>query len=176
MENRGALSLPDRRQIIATYQSLSHCFGPFIPPKPKYLFLGTFPSVKSREQQFYYGHPQNHFWRLLADIFHVEVPQGLDEKKNFLEQHHVAIYDVIESCDIIGSSDSSIKNIVPTDIETLVERHGIEKIILNGRLAEKIFRQYHPGLQAQYVPSSSPANASIRYDEKLTRWREAVLE
>lgn len=159
---------------MSRHQSLSHGFGPFIPSKPKMLFLGTFPSVKSREQQFYYGHPQNHFWRLLADIFGDKAPIELDDKKAFLERHGVAIYDVIESCDIVGSSDSSIKNVVPTDLESLVKKYGIGKIIVNGRLAEKIFNQYHPSLTAHYVPSSSPANAAIPYEKKLEQWREVV--
>lgn len=157
------------------YQTLEHGFGPFIPPRPKYLFLGTFPSVKSREQQFYYGHPQNLFWRLLADVFQDEVPQTLADKKQFLTKHGVAIYDVIESCDIIGSSDASIRNVVPTDIKQLVELHQIEKIIVNGRKAQQVFIQYQPDLTASYVPSSSPANAAISYAKKLAAWRSVIL-
>lgn len=157
------------------HQQLGHGFGPFIPRRPKYLFLGTFPSVKSREQEFYYGHPQNNFWKLLSDIFEDDVPESLAEKKAFLDRHDIAVYDVIESCEIIGSSDSSIRNIVPTDIEALVREHDIETIIVNGRLAEKIFKQYHPKLTATYVPSSSPANAAMSYDKKLAAWRKAVL-
>lgn len=160
---------------LSNYQTLSHGFGPFIPTKAKYLFLGTFPSVKSREQEFYYGHPQNNFWRLLADIFHDEVPVTLSDKKAFLEHNQVAVYDVIESCDIIGSSDASIKNIVPTDIESIVTEHSIERIFVNGRLAEKIFQQYHPELKATYLPSSSPANAAMSYEKKLAQWRGAII-
>lgn len=159
---------------MAKFQRLNHGFGPFIPSNPKYLFLGTFPSVKSREQQFYYGHPQNHFWRLLADIFESDVPSTLDEKKAFLEKHSIAVYDVIESCDIVGSSDSSIKNVVPTNIEEIVKEHGIDKIIVNGRLAEKLFRKHHPNLTAYYVPSSSPANAAISFEKKLEQWKDVI--
>lgn len=160
---------------MTDHEKLDHGFGPFIPEHPKYLFLGTFPSVKSREQQFYYGHPQNIFWRLLADIFQDDRPESLTQKKAFLAKHGVAVYDVIESCEIIGSSDSSIRNIVPTDIESLVQAHGIKRIIVNGRLAEKIFHQYHPKLKAYYVLSSSPANAAMTYDTKLKQWTKAVL-
>lgn len=160
---------------MQTHQVQIHTFGPFIPAAARYLFLGTFPSVKSREQQFYYGHPQNQFWRLLADIFGSECPETLQQKQAFLTQHHIGVYDVIAQCEIIGSSDASIRNIVPSDIARIVQRYPIEKILLNGRKAEQIFTKYHPGLSGVYIPSSSPANASMSYAEKLAAWSAAIL-
>lgn len=159
---------------MAKYQQLEHVFGPFIPPRPKLLVLGTFPSVKSRQQQFYYGHPRNQFWRLLADVFLDQVPESLEQKKAFLSRHGVALYDVIESCEIMGSSDASIRNIVPTDIRKIVAEHGIEQIFVNGRKAEQVFYQYQPDLEAIYLPSSSPANAAISYDQKLADWQKKI--
>lgn len=161
---------------MADYQKFTHGFGPFLPKSPKYLFLGTFPSVKSREQAFFYGHPQNKFWRLLADVFEDVVPKRLDEKKAFLSRHNIAVYDVIYSCEIVGSSDQSIRNVVPTDIGSLVRAYKIKKIFLNGRKAQQIFEQYHSDLDGQYLPSSSPANAAMSYKQKLEFWREAILD
>lgn len=100
-----------------TYTHVSHDFEPVFDENSKVLILGTFPSVKSRENQFYYGHPQNRFWKVIAGLTESEVPQTIEEKKKLLLEHGIAIWDVIESCDIIGSSDSSIKNVVPADIE-----------------------------------------------------------
>lgn len=160
---------------MSTHEKQHHPFGPFIPRGARYLILGTFPSVKSREQDFYYGHPQNKFWKLLADVYCDECPSSLEEKKAFLERHAIALYDVIESCEIIGSSDASIRNIIPTNIECLIRGHGIETIILNGRLAETIFKRFSPSLQGHYVPSSSPAYASMSYERKLMEWKKVIL-
>ena len=101
---------------MGEYSHISHTFLPVYDENSELLILGSFPSVKSREQGFYYGHPQNRFWKVLAAVCHCEVPQTIEEKKSMLLNYHIAIWDVIDSCDIIGSSDSSIKNVVPADI------------------------------------------------------------
>ena len=125
-----------------TYTHVSHDFEPVFDENSKVLILGTFPSVKSRENQFYYGHPQNRFWKVIAGLTESEVPQTIEEKKKLLLEHGIAIWDVIESCDIIGSSDSSIKNVVPADIERVVANSKIQNIYANGGTAKKLYEKY----------------------------------
>ena len=102
------------------YTHVKHTFLPVYNEESRILILGSFPSVKSRENQFYYGHPQNRFWKVIAEIFNEPVPQTIDEKKDLLLRHRIAVWDVINSCDIVGSSDSSIKNVVPNDMNGLL--------------------------------------------------------
>ena len=137
-----------------------HTFEPIYNSKSRILILGTFPSVKSRENQFYYGHPQNRFWKVLVAIFESNTLNTIEEKKAFLLQHKIAIWDVIASCDITGSSDSSIKNVVPTDLSVILDHANIEEIYANGATAAKLFRRYQePIVQREIVclPSTSPA-------------------
>ena len=114
------------------YEHLTHTFEPVFNKESQVLILGSFPSVKSRENNFYYGHPQNRFWKVLARIFEAEEPKTIDEKKSFLLEHHIAVWDVIESCTIIGSSDSSIKDVVVNDISKVLENSVIDTIYVNG--------------------------------------------
>ena len=125
-----------------TNTHVSHDFEPVFDENSKVLILGTFPSVKSRENRFYYGHPQNRFWKVIAGLTESEVPQTIEEKKKLLLEHGIAIWDVIESCDIIGSSDSSIKNVVPADIERVVANSKIQNIYANGGTAKKLYEKY----------------------------------
>ena len=118
--------------MMKEYEHLTHTFEPVFNRESKILILGSFPSVKSRENNFYYGHPQNRFWKVLAQIFEVEVPQTIDEKRTFLLEHHIAVWDVIESCTIIGSSDSSIKDVVVNDFLKVLKNSEIETIYVNG--------------------------------------------
>ena len=146
-----------------TYTHVSHDFEPVFDENSKVLILGTFPSVKSRENRFYYGHPQNRFWKVIAGLTESEVPQTIEEKKKLLLEHGIAIWDVIESCDIIGSSDSSIKNVVPADIERVVANSKIQIIYANGGTAKKLYEKYtqkKTGLESIGLPSTSPANAA----------------
>lgn len=158
-----------------TYTHVSHDFEPVFDENSKVLILGTFPSVKSRENQFYYGHPQNRFWKVIAGLTESEVPQTIEEKKKLLLEHGIAIWDVIESCDIIGSSDSSIKNVVPADIERVVANSKIQNIYANGGTAKKLYEKYSQkktGLEIIGLPSTSPANAAYSLERLLECWQE----
>lgn len=108
---------------MAKADSVTHTFEPIFNNESKVLILGTFPSVKSREQQFYYGHPQNRFWKLLALLMEDEIPDTIPKKKDFLLRHRIAVWDVIHSCTIEGSSDSSIRDVVPNDISMIIEKN-----------------------------------------------------
>jgi len=158
-----------------TYTHVSHDFEPVFDENSKVLILGTFPSVKSRENQFYYGHPQNRFWKVIAGLTESEVPQTIEEKKKLLLEHGIAIWDVIESCDIIGSSDSSIKNVVPADIESVVANSKIQNIYANGGTAKKLYEKYSQkktGREIIGLPSTSPANAAYSLERLLECWQE----
>lgn len=160
------------------YNHIIHSFPPFCGENPKLLILGSFPSVKSREEGFYYGHPQNRFWKILAAVYGEELPADTAQKKSLLERHGIALYDVIYSCDIIGSGDSSIKNVVPANINEIVGRSDISRIILNGKTAEKFFRRYQDASLldiAVTMPSTSPANAAFSLQRLIDVWGEALL-
>ena len=158
-----------------TYTHVSHDFEPVFDENSKVLILGTFPSVKSRENQFYYGHPQNRFWKVIAGLTESKVPQTIEEKKKLLLEHGIAIWDVIESCDIIGSSESSIKNVVPADIERVVANSKIQNIYANGGTAKKLYEKYSQkktGREIIGLPSTSPANAAYSLERLLECWQE----
>lgn len=154
-----------------------HEFGPFYRSDSEILILGSFPSVKSREQAFYYAHPQNRFWRVLAGSFGDSVPESLPEKQALLMRRRIALWDVIESCEIRGSSDSSIKNAVPTDVSRLLAETSVKRIILNGKTAERLFWKFHSELSVPTVslPSTSPANASFTLERLIKEWRPKLL-
>lgn len=159
---------------MGEYERISHGFAPVFDENSRILILGTLPSGKSREMGFYYGHPQNRFWKVLAGLFDEAVPQTVEEKKAMLLRNGVAIWDVIESCDIIGASDSSIKNVVPSDVAGLLRRTGIQKVFANGALAKKLYDKYTcraAGVEAVQLPSTSPANARFRLEDLLESWR-----
>lgn len=151
-----------------------HIFEPIYNHESKILILGTFPSVKSRENQFYYGHPQNRFWKVLAAIYESNPLNTIEEKKAFLLEHRIAIWDVIASCDITGSSDSSIKNVVTTDLRVILEHAHIERIYANGATAAKLFHKYQePVVQREIIclPSTSPANAGYSLERLIEKWQ-----
>lgn len=154
-----------------------HPIPPFYDENSNILILGSFPSVKSREQMFFYGHPQNRFWKVTASVFDSDVPQTVPEKKDFLKKHHVALWDVIGSCDIEGSSDSSIENVVANDISVILKAAKIRGIFVNGKTAEKYYKKYiEPvtGIKAVCLPSSSPANAAWSVERLTLAWSEAI--
>ena len=158
---------------MAEYEHICHTFKPVYDNNSKILILGSLPSVKSREQGFYYGHPQNRFWRVLAAVLRCQVPVTIDEKKEMLLEHHIALWDVIESCDIIGSSDSSIKNVVPADIGAVLSKTRIGRIFANGKKAESLYRKYiFPKTKAEItaLPSTSPANAAFSPEMLAKLW------
>lgn len=156
------------------YQHLWHTFEPVYDEQSRVLVLGTFPSVKSREHQFFYGHPQNRFWKVIAAITNGEVPVTIQEKKELLLSHHIAVWDVIQSCDIIGSSDSSIRNVVPSDINRILEQASIKKIYGNGAKACELYDRYLlPDVNEPIfrLPSTSPANAAWSLERLVGEWK-----
>ena len=152
----------------------SHPFPPLYNKNSKILILGSFPSVKSREQMFFYGHPQNRFWKVISAVFGTDTPETLEEKRNFLYSNNIALWDVIASCDITGSSDSSIKNVVPNDLKEILKSSNIKQIFVNGKTAEKYYKKYIRDTidkEAICLPSTSPANASFNIDKLITAWK-----
>lgn len=150
-----------------------HEIPPVYDSTSRILILGSFPSVKSRESQFFYGHPQNRFWRVLAAILEEETPQTVPEKKAFLLRRGIALWDVIASCEIEGSSDSSIRNVVPNDIQGILNEAPIQEIYANGGTAHRLYERYiRPvtGRSAVKLPSTSPANAACSLDKLCEQW------
>lgn len=155
------------------HEIVSHEFAPVFNERSRVLILGTFPSVKSREQNFYYGHPQNRFWKVMARLTGWEEPQMIEEKKMLLLENGIAIWDVIESCEIIGSSDSSIRNVVPADLNCILQNAEIQTIYANGGTAKKLYEKYsreNTGREIVGLPSTSPANAAYSLDRLMEFW------
>lgn len=163
--------------MAGEYEHHSHEFEPVYNEESKILILGTFPSVKSREQGFYYGHPQNRFWKLLAQICQCPVPESIEAKKKMLLDNHIAIWDVIASCKIVGSSDSSIKDVVPTDLSRILEAAPIERIYANGAIAAKLYEKYQKDRTSREIiklPSTSPANAAWNMERLYEAWKDCI--
>ena len=163
--------------MAGEYEHHSHEFEPVYNEESKILILGTFPSVKSREQGFYYGHPQNRFWKLLAQICQCPVPESIEAKKKMLLDNHIAIWDVIASCKIVGSSDSSIKDVVPTDLSRILEAAPIERIYANGATAAKLYEKYQKDRTSREIiklPSTSPANAAWNMERLYEAWKDCI--
>lgn len=163
---------------MSEYTYVEHEFAPVYNTESKVLILGTFPSVKSRENQFYYGHPQNRFWKVTAQIIGEDVPSTIEEKKTMLLRNHIAIWDVIKSCRIIGSSDSSIQDVVVNDFTDILAKAPIEKIYANGGKAYELYEKYaHECTKREIIklPSTSPANAAFSVDRLCEQWRQ-ILE
>ncbi len=155
------------------YKYVSHTFEPIYNERSRILILGTFPSVKSRENQFYYGHPQNRFWKVIAHIFGENVPNTIEEKKLLLLDNGIAIWDVIASCNIIGSSDTSIKDVVVNDFSKILNNSSIKTIYTNGSKAQELYQRYaqkKTGMEAVKLPSTSPANASYSFERLCDAW------
>ncbi len=157
------------------YQKLEHTFEPIYDKNSKVLILGSFPSVKSRENNFYYGHPQNRYWKVLASILEVEIPETPDEKRKMLLDNNIAIWDVIHSCSIIGSSDTSIKDVVVNDFSEILDNSQVKTIFVNGGKAYDLYRKYaekNTGIKAVKLPSTSPANAAWNLDRLCGSWSQ----
>lgn len=151
----------------------THPIAPIYDNNSKILILGSFPSQKSREQMFFYGHPQNRFWRVLSAVLGDETPSTVDEKRRFLLAHGIAVWDVIASCDIVGSSDSSIKNVVPNNLDRILLCADIKAIFVIGITAEKYYNKYirdKIGREAICLPSTSPANAAYSIERLTQAW------
>jgi hypoxanthine-DNA glycosylase len=156
------------------YININHTFAPVYNENSKILILGTFPSVKSRENNFYYGHPQNRFWKIIAALTQSELPVTIEEKKQLLLKNRIAIWDVIQSCSITGSGDASIRDVVPNDLSGILENTKIEKIYANGNKAYELYMKYsyrQTGMDIEKLPSTSPANAAYSLEKLLEKWK-----
>lgn len=154
-----------------------HPINPLFNEESKILILGSFPSVKSREEGFFYGHPQNRFWRVMARICNAPVPKSIEEKTNLILGNHFALWDVIHSCEIEGSADSTIKNVSPNDLSVILEKAKIKSIFVNGKKAESLYKKYlekQVGIKAICLPSTSPANASWSEDRLYEYWKKQM--
>lgn len=154
-------------------KKIIHPIPPLFTDTSKVLILGSFPSVKSREQAFFYGHPQNRFWKVISAVFGKELPQSVEEKKHLIKECNLALWDVIASCEITGSDDSSIKNVVANDISEILKNSKIEKIFVNGKTAEKYYIKYiepKVNIRAICLPSTSPANAAYSLEKLIEKW------
>ncbi len=154
-------------------QRLTHPFPPLYDGNSEILILGSFPSVKSREQKFFYAHPQNRFWRVVSSVFDRKMPETIEDKKELLLSEKIALWDVIASCEIRGSSDSSIKNAVVNNLNEILSGANIKHIYVNGKTAEKLYNKYTKpiiGRTAVCLPSTSPANAAWSINELIKAW------
>ena len=154
-----------------------HPFEPFIPVDAEVLILGSFPSIKSFEDNFYYAHLQNQFWRLLAAVYDEAIPKSIEEKKNFLQKHKIALWDMVQSCERENSLDSNLKNIKVNDIEGFLDKHAtIQKICFTGKTSQKIYDKNfsHLDIPTYYLPSSSPAYRAMKFDEKVEVYRSVL--
>lgn len=150
-----------------------HNIPPIYNKDSHILILGSFPSVKSREGQFFYHHPQNRFWKIFEQLFHVKL-KNIEDKKMFLLEHHIAVWDVIASCDIVGSSDSSIENVIINDIDFLIKQSSIEAIYTNGKKSHQLYQKYiFPLTKINDIclPSTSPANATYSLEKLIDSWK-----
>lgn len=160
---------------MSEYKKLEHTFDPIYDKDSKILILGSFPSVKSRENNFYYGHPQNRYWKVLANILEVEVPETPEEKTEMLLKNNIAIWDVIHSCSIIGSSDTSIKDVVVNDFSEILANSQVKTIYVNGGKAYELYHKYaekNTGIKAIKLPSTSPANAAWNLERLCGVWNQ----
>lgn len=152
-----------------------HTFAPVYDENSKILILGTFPSVKSRENGFYYGNKNNRFWRVIADILNDSLPTTIQQKKSFLLRHNIALWDVASSCEIENSADSTIKNVVANDVKKITEQSKIEAIFCNGKTAFKLYEKFFKDsieVDCFCLPSTSPANASFSFEKLKFQWQK----
>ena len=158
-------------------EAVSHPIAPVFDECSKILILGSFPSVKSREAAFFYGHPQNRFWKVVSAVLGVDCPGSVEDKKRMLLQNRIALWDVIASCRIEGSSDSSIRDAVPTDLQAILKTAGIRAVFCNGQTAFRLYARYQEktaGIPATALPSTSPANAAYGVARLIEHWK-AIL-
>ena len=157
---------------------ITHPIPPLYDENSELLILGSFPSVKSREAAFFYGHPQNRFWRVLAALYGETAPQTIAEKKDMLSRRHIALWDVIASCSIVGSSDSSIRDVIANDLRPILRGSRVKRIYVNGGTAARLYRRYiepELGIPAVCLPSTSPANAAWTMEKLNSAWRRITV-
>lgn len=154
-------------------ERINHNIEPLYDRNSRILILGSFPSVKSREMRFFYGHPQNRFWRVIAALTDYPVPHAIEDKKKMLHENHIALWDTIASCEIEGSSDSSIKGVVPNNLNIILETAPIQAVYCNGSKSYELYHKYcekQTGMPAFKLPSTSPANAACSLDRLIKEW------
>lgn len=162
---------PSPKKTAAT---ILHPIPPTFDSQSRILILGSFPSVKTREMGYFYGHPQNRFWKVAAAVFEEEVPVTVEERHAFLLRCRIALYDSIQQCTIVGSSDSSIRDVIPSDLRPILQSAPIRQIYCNGR---KSYEMYHRYIEPQVLrpavvlPSTSPANAAWSLERLIDAWR-----
>lgn len=156
------------------YQHIIHPIAPVFDKHSDILILGSLPSVKSREQMFFYGHPQNRFWRVMEALFQSEPLLTVEDKKQFLIAHHIALWDVIYSCNIKGSADSTIRNVEPTDLNLVIQNSNVRCVFCNGKTSGSYYAKFQKertGIEAVTLPSTSPANAAWNLERLVEAWR-----
>ena len=159
---------------MAETANIIHPILPLYDENSRVLILGSFPSVKSREAMFFYGHPQNRFWKLMALLFEADIPSTVEEKKRLVLSHGIAMWDTIHSCTITGSSDSSIKDVVPNDLSVILNNSRVKRIFCNGAASHRLYQKYiYPinNIPAQKLPSTSPANAAWSLEKLAEEWK-----
>lgn len=162
---------------MAEYEHIIHTFEPVYDKNSKVLILGSLPSVKSREQGFYYGHPRNRFWAVIAAVAGQNVPVTIPEKRAMLLRSGIAVWDVVAECDIKGSSDASIKNVAAADLSVILENCDIKAIFANGSTAAKLYERFQhakTGREISTLPSTSPANAAYGLERLTDEWRKKL--
>lgn len=155
-------------------QIVNHSFDAYFESDSKILILGSIPSVKSRELGFYYMHPNNRFWKVISRVFDEEYSETIEEKKDFLKRNKIALWDVVKQCEIEASSDSSISNVIPNDILSLLQQTKIENIYTTGKKAFDLYQKYilpTTKKEAIYLPSTSPANATFKEEELVQKYQ-----
>ena len=161
------------------YQHVIHGFEPVFDKNSRILILGSLPSVKSREQGFYYGHPRNRFWTVIAAVTGRDVPVTIPQKKLLLLETGIALWDVVSECDIAGSADSKIKNVIPADLSRITDKCRINAVYANGSTAAALYRKYQQsviGMEITLLPSTSPANAAWSTEKLITEWKRVITK
>lgn len=154
-------------------ERIVHPFPPIYNSESRILILGSFPSTASRMQEFYYGHPRNRFWPLLAALLGEAVPHSIQEKKQMLLHHYIALYDAVTACTITGSADASMQSIIPADLSSIFKEAPIQAVFANGTKAYEVcIKQI--GISAVKLPSTSPANARFGFEDILEAWKQLL--
>jgi hypoxanthine-DNA glycosylase len=162
---------------MQVHKSFEHPFDAFVPDGAEVLMLGSFPSIKSFEDNFYYAHPQNQFWKILAAVYDEVTPTSIQEKSSFLTKHKIALWDMVQSCERENSLDSNLKNIKVNDIEGFLKEHPtIKKVCFTGKTSQKLYDKNfsHLSIPTHYLPSSSPAYRAMKFDEKVEVYRSVL--
>lgn len=161
-------------RALSDYEHIVHPLEPIFDERSRVLILGSLPSVLSRRNRFYYGNPQNRFWKVVSALTGESEPETIEEKTALLLRNNIAIWDVIAACDIKGSSDASIKNVVPIDIERILNACAIQAIFANGQAAARYYHRYLEPIAhipTQTLPSTSPANATYSVERLIASWK-----